>query len=223
MLRINRADLVELANINILSELTSHWKYGSIIKFPDTFYVNIRMRSNENLIEYFKTEEDKFPFLTMSSNDKYFYVVMALLKALNLAKKREQLSYSESEDETNECVSRVYLIGITSNHWKWAELNHTIPINNLIRQYDDGVSSLNADSELFKHIPEITWISYKILLMSKYTPDSEKLIRPIIEQTRQIFVDENIKHGDHDYDNPTYHTLTIQVDSATNEAYPVNW
>lgn len=86
MLRINKNDLIKLAGPNILSELTSHWKYGSVIQFPDTFYVDISMNSDQVLIEYFKNEEVKVSFLTMNSKDKYFYVVMALLKALNLTK-----------------------------------------------------------------------------------------------------------------------------------------
>lgn len=105
MLRINKNDLIKLAGPNILSELTSHWKYGSVIQFPDTFYVDISMNSDQVLIEYFKNEEVKVSFLTMNSKDKYFYVVMALLKALNLTKKYKQSSGSESKDvdkKTNE-------------------------------------------------------------------------------------------------------------------------
>lgn len=98
MLRINKNDLIKLAGPNILSELTSHRKYGSVIQFPDTFYVDISINSDQVLIEYFREKEVRVSFLTMDSKDKYFYVVMALFKALNPAKKCKQFSDSEDED-----------------------------------------------------------------------------------------------------------------------------
>jgi hypothetical protein len=82
ILEIERDSLVKLAGPGILLELTKHLKYGFVLQFPETFFVNVNTDGEKPFIEYFRTKEVPVTFLTMNNEDSYFHVIAALLKSI---------------------------------------------------------------------------------------------------------------------------------------------